>query len=263
MLNPDRMPTKRDILLLRFTPQSFLVIACDSSGGVGPKSQDSIKVPAATVGKYAARTVLLELICAGANILALTAMVASEYDPTGKGILGGMTKALRELGLRPPVVWSTEKNFTVNTTGVGITALGRVNSNSLRIGRSKPNDSVILFGQPSVGEAVIEAEERGAIPSLKDVMFVLNSGLVHEILPVGSTGVIHETSVLAEDSGLIFESSVDVKELRVSGGPSTALLLTISPNNVSALKKRLHRPFRVIGTLMRRTRRGSSTSFES
>jgi hypothetical protein len=245
----SKLSSKRDLLLLRLSAQRILVVACDSSGGIGPKSGDSLKVPAKTVGKYLARTVLLELLCAGAEPLAFTCALSLEYEPTGKEILAGVIEELKQLTFEPPIAWSTEKNFKVNTTGVGATAVGITSESSLRIRSSKPDDSVILLGRASVGADVIEAEDEGSIPTLKEVRSIMNSNIVHEVLPIGSTGILHETQVLSEDSGLVFDGFVSSKELQVSGGPSTALLLTLPEQRIDDLKERLHRPFRIIGIL--------------
>lgn len=206
-----------------------------------------------TVGQYAARTVLLELICAGARIAALTVALAVEYDSLGKEILAASRMALAQIGSRAPVIWSSEKNFEVDTTGVGVTAVGVADASSIRIGRSRRGDAVALFGQPSVGKGVLEAERKNLLPTLEDAIFLTNSELVHEVLPVGSTGVLHEASVMAHDSGLRFVSSIDSKELRVSAGPSTALAFSFAPSEANKLKERLDKPLVVVGSLERRT----------
>jgi len=250
-LNLRRIASQRDVLLLRIGRNRMLAVACDSSGGVGPKKGDSVTVPGQAVGEYAARTVLLELICTGARIMALTVTLSVEYDPIGKQILAGIRKALAQIKSRPPLIFSTEKNFPVGTTGVGVSAIGLLSRGSLKIGRSRAGDLVLLFGQPSVGNKVLRAQRKNMIPTLKNVVSLLHSGLAHDVIPVGSTGVLHEARVIASDSGLRFVPSVDSKELQVSAGPSTALLLSAARSDVDKLKELLDKPLVVIGSLER------------
>jgi len=105
MQSPHRgMPkrTKRDVLLLDMAP-AVVVVACDSSGGVGGKRGDELRVPGALVGRYAARTVAMELLCAGARVVAVTASLSVEYEPSGRQILSGIRRELRKLGPVPPM----------------------------------------------------------------------------------------------------------------------------------------------------------------
>lgn len=241
------------MLLLRITRNQVLAVACDSSGGVGPKEHDSVKVPGSVVGKYSARTVILELTCIRASVSALTVSMAVEYNPTGMRILAGCRASLAELKSRAQVIWSSEKNFGVSSTGVGVSAVGLVRSSSLRIGCSRHGDSVALVGRPSVGEAVLEAERRRAIPSIMQAASLMRLPSVHEVIPIGSTGVLHECSVLASDSGLRFVPLGDESELEVSAGPSTALLVSLPTNAVERIA-RLGLPMVVIGSLKRALR---------
>ena len=255
-LTRKALRTRRDVLLLGLASGQVLVVSCDSSGGVGPKDHDTIRVDARKVGRYAARNALLELCCAGASAIALTLTLSTELKPTGTEIRSGLIKALREFGLPNtiPLTMSSEKNFAVDVTGIGVTALGFTTMKNLRIGLSEPGDAVLLLGKPAVGEKVLEAERLGWIPTVREIKLLLKSKNVHEILPVGSTGVLHEISVLTGDSGLRFEplssSSYGRGEnWKVSAGPSTAFLLTVDHSNKDRLVKRLKAPVREIGRL--------------
>jgi hypothetical protein len=235
--------------MLGISREKVLVVACDSAGGVGPKKHDLVKVPGSLVGKYATRTVMLEVICAGATISALTVSMGVEYDPTGKQILAGCRACLAEIGSSANIVWSSEKNFKVSATGVGVSAVGFARRHSVKIGRSRHGDLVAMVGRPSVGRAVLEAEGMRLIPSIRTAVGLMKSSFVHEVIPVGSTGLLHEAEVLARDSGLRFESAVPEAELRVSAGPSTALLVSIPPRALARLVRRLPLPLNVIGSL--------------
>ncbi len=67
----------------------------------------------------------------------------------------------------------------------------------------------------AVGSAVLESQERGLIPSIQTTSMLLKSEATHEIIPVVSRGPRHEANVLASDSHLHFETTVDSAGLRV------------------------------------------------
>jgi hypothetical protein len=73
----------RDHTLIELEKGSTLVIACDSCGGIGLKEGDVLKVPPEVTGRYAARVVLLEVLCAGAEVVCLANAVCNEMKPTG------------------------------------------------------------------------------------------------------------------------------------------------------------------------------------
>ncbi|UTW69818.1 hypothetical protein KHA80_02285 [Anaerobacillus sp. HL2] len=60
-----------------------LVIACDSSGAIGPKELDVVKVDANIVGRFISRVVLMEIISVGAKPITLIDTLSVEMNPTG------------------------------------------------------------------------------------------------------------------------------------------------------------------------------------
>ncbi|MEM3073051.1 MAG: hypothetical protein QW172_06320, partial [Candidatus Bathyarchaeia archaeon] len=72
----------------------------------------------------------------------------------------------------------------------------------------------------------------------------------HEVIPVGSKGIIHEAETLAQDSclDLKLETEPDV-DLNKSAGPSTVLLATAHPSALRRLRKKFRKPMSIVGRL--------------
>lgn len=124
----------RDLSLIRLDETRTMVVACDSCGGVGSKKWDAYKVPPVYVGGFSARVVLLELICAGAKVVALTDNICNEMDNTGKEIIAGIKKELKAAGIEDVILTgSTEENFATVSTAVGMTAVGLADQKDLKV----------------------------------------------------------------------------------------------------------------------------------
>lgn len=230
----------------------MLVIACDSLGGIGPKPLDCVHVDGYTVGKFTARVALMETLSVGATPLCVVDNLCVEYEPTGREILRGVCDEAILAGLDPEsaVTGSTEKNISVEQTGIGVTVVGTCKKAALRIGVSQPNDIVISIGDPSVGEEVMLAESEGRICGVADVLKLLSIVGVHEVLPVGSEGLGHELDVLSASSGLRFMPDLLTVDLAKSSGPATVLLASLSVSKVDAVKQLFgSKPVRKLGTL--------------
>jgi len=244
--------TSRDLLLFQLQSDQLLVIACDSSGGIGPKPLDKLKVSGYILGKFTARTALMELLAAGATPICIVDALGVEAKPTGVEILEGIREEARLAGLDPEcaLMGSTEKNMVVEQTGIGLTAIGNCQRSKLRIGTSQPGDVVAAVGLPCVGEEVLPAEQEGKIAETPDLLALLSLGFIHEVIPVGSTGVLHEIQTLSQGANLnytlIDQAAVDVKK---SAGPSTVLLTTLRREDLPALRRAITKPLNVIAEL--------------
>lgn len=252
--NPQlfQLKTNRDILLFEFPNNQILVVACDSSGGIGPKSLDKLKVSGYILGKFTARAALMEVISAGATPLCIVDALGVEPCPLGAEILAGIREEAALAGLDPDqaVTGSTEKNIIVEQTGIGVTVIGTCQKEQLKIGTSQPDDIVAAIGLPSVGAQVLPAESEGKIAETTDLITLQNLAFIHEIIPVGSTGVLHELQTIAQGAKLSYilteQTGVDIHK---SAGPSTVLLVTLPKDKLAALQKNTTKPVNVIATL--------------
>lgn len=252
--NPQLKPlkTSRDILLFEFPNHQLLVVACDSSGGIGPKQLDKLKVSGYILGKFTARSALMEVLSVGATPICIVDALGVEPAPLGAEILAGIREEATLAGLDPDlaVTGSTEKNIIVEQTGIGVTVIGTCQKEQLNIGTSQPDDLVVAIGLPSVGDQVLTAEREGEIAETTDLLSLLNLGFIHEVIPVGSTGVLHELQTLSRSAELNYQLTKQTPvDIYKSAGPSTVLLVTIPKDKLASLQKSTTKPVTPIATL--------------
>jgi hypothetical protein len=229
-----------------------MVIGCDSSGAIGPKPLDRLKVDCYIVGKFAARVALMEVISTGAQPLCVVDNLSVELKPTGLEILRGVREEAVQAGLDPKlaVTGSAEKNFPSDQTGVGVTVIGICPKDKLKLGTLMGGDSLVVVGSPAVGAEVLPGEEQGTNATISDLQKLLKLDYVHEVIPVGSEGIQREIKVLTETSDLKFkaESSCKVR-LDKSAGPATALLASLPKERVACLEDLFDKPVNTVGVL--------------
>lgn len=226
----------RDVEVVSLDQNRQLVVACDSCGGAGSKEFDVVRISPYIVGRFTARVALLEVMTAAANPQLLTVTVASEPDPTATGILAGVHDELKALDLPElPIAISTEKNIPTTQTGLGITVIGVCEKERLRIATSKPDDDLYCLGIPKVGSEVTTPDD-SEIVQWKNIHDLINSDGIHDIIPVGSRGILGEAKLLASQLSTVFISTLFNTEAHVnldlnkSAGPSTCLIFSCSPN---------------------------------
>lgn len=248
---PAQIHTLRDLRLFRLDKKRILVVSCDSAGGIGPKPKDGIKVSGYVVGKFTARVALMEALSVGALPFCIAVTLSVEPKPTGAQVLRGIQSEQRHSSPRSPVVLqSTEKNFRVDETGVGVTVLSIASAQLLKIKKSMPGDAVIAIGIPQIGEDVLLAEREKRISDTRDVRRLLEIPFVHEVIPVGSQGILKEAQLLAKDSGLRLRLRSElVLNVRKSAGPATVTLCTLPISKIELLKNRFSKPVSIVGLL--------------
>ncbi|HBF39370.1 MAG TPA: alpha-ribazole kinase [Firmicutes bacterium] len=205
---------------------NYLVAACDSCSAVGSKEFDIVKVPADVAGRFTTRVALLEVITVGAVPQLITAAIGNEPEPTGAQILQGVYDELAAFSLKNiPVAISTEKNFPTRQTSLGVTVVGCC-QNSLRVATSLPGDLLYCMGLPKVGNE-IEGPGDPEIVNNSQLQKLLQTAAIHDIIPVGSKGILGEAGLLSanilRDFILESEASIDIEK---SAGPSTCLIFT-------------------------------------
>jgi hypothetical protein len=249
---PFPVKTNRDVLLFEFSTGEILVVGCDSAGGIGPKPLDKIKVTGYILGKFIARAALMEVLSVGANPICVVDALGVEPKPTGAEILKGIRDEAEKAGLdrKLAVTGSTEKNIVVEQTGIGVTVIGICKKGQLRIGTSLPTDIVVALGIPCVGDEVVPAEKDGKIAETTDILKLRNLKFIHEIIPVGSTGIAHEVNTLAEGVKLKFKMA-DQQKVNVtkSAGPVTVILATLPENKLAELERATNKPINVVAYL--------------
>jgi selenophosphate synthetase-related protein len=253
--NPPPFPVKtpRDVLLFEFPSGQVLVVSCDSSGGIGPKPLDKLKVNGCILGKFTARAALMEVLAAGADPVCVVDALGVEPSPLGAEILAGIRGEAEQAGLDPElaVTGSTEKNIAVEQTGIGVTVIGTCQKTQLKIGTSQAGDVVAVIGVPSVADEVLPAEKAGKIAETKDILKLRNLSFIHEIIPGGSTGILHELQTLAQGGNLRFEIAPQTEvDLKKSAGPATAVLAVLRREDLEKLKGAVEKPVNVVAVFL-------------
>lgn len=242
----------RDLSMLELNEELWMVVACDSDGGIGPKKLDSVFSPAYDVGRLGTRVPLMEVLASGAFPVSVVDALAVEMEPTGKEIIHGGKDEVAESGLDADlaVTGSTEDNVATVSTGIGVVVIGLVNKSEFKPGTSLDGDAVVSVGIPKSAPEFKVTYNDPDIATPAIVRKLVSLPYVHDILPVGSKGIRYELNEMARTAGL---ATRYVDPLRVdvdrSGGPSTCCLVSLPADKVTALKKEITQPVSIIGEL--------------
>lgn len=221
----------RDLLMI-----DDLVIATDSIGGIGPKPADTVAADAATVAHFALRVPLLEVLCAGAQPIAVIDDLCVELEPTGAAMIAEIRRLAAAAGVMPAAVTgSTEDNVPTVATGIGVTVLGRLAPGRVPGRGSRPGDLVVCAGLPiSAPRDEIRIGHPDQVP-VDAVAAALASGVVHDALPVGSKGLAWEVPQLAASEGLAVHWRNSGIARDDSGGPSSCVLFSCAPADLDSM----------------------------
>jgi len=234
-----------------------LVVACDSVGGIGPKPGDFVTETGYTVGYFALRVPLLELLAAGATPRLIVNNLCFENGEVAKEMIRAMVEVAAEVGLAASAVTgSTEENVPTSMTAIGVSVIGSSAPGELRTGASRTGDLLACVGLPRSAPAHRLATAGREMPSIAEVVAVLKLPGVHEVLPIGSSGLLHEIAALAATAALRYQirerhtlqdSGIDV---HASGGPASCVLVSLAPPALDSLRAlRADLPVAVVGEL--------------
>ena len=255
MKNPksNSVETWRDMLLLGVGRNRVLVVTCDAAGGIGSKPYDKVTANPRLVGKMTARVALMELLSTGTDPVALVATLPVEPKPTANLMIEGVREELRSAQLgNIPILCSSEKNVRVSQTCIGVTTFGFASRARLKVGRAKPNDEIIVVGEPFVGKEVIRAERKRQVADTLDVLKLRKQPFVHELIPVGSRGTLYEVRGITKHSGLVFKPSHPrTFNLKKSAGPATVLVCVVPAGHCEETRRALgSKRITIIGKLV-------------
>jgi selenophosphate synthetase-related protein len=242
-----------DVSILRVPTGHAIVAGSTSSGAVGPKIMDKVKVEGRVLGRFLARVALMDVTATGAFPLLLSATLGVEKEPTGNDILDGIRREARSIGLEPNqvIMENTEDNFETVQTGAGLTVVGFANEEELRLGKTSPGDLIVAIGKPMVGDEVILAEAKGEIADLKNVAQLSQKKYVHDIVAVGTFGIADEARMMAYAVGRQLKlAEVQGLDLNKSAGPATVVLATVDKERLEDLTSLIRKPINVIGEIL-------------
>ncbi len=240
----------RDVIILSISSNLYMVIGLTSAGGIGPKPKDNVKVDGKVLGRHMTRVALMDVLSVGASPIFITANLGVKREGIGSAIIEGIREEVIRIGMNPneAIAENTEENFETEQTSVGITALGLVKQEDLRIGLTMPGDFIVAIGKPLIGEEVILGEVRGIIPNCNDMIKLNRMDFVHDILPVGSFGINHEILALSHaiGRGITLNRSVNLN-LEKSAGPATVILVSLDKSGLKKLSSLITKPLEVLG----------------
>jgi len=245
--------TFRDVLVFALDRHRVMVVGCDSSGGIGPKPMDVVKVDGHILGKFTARVALMEVLSTGAKPICLVNTLCVEPKPTGLKILQGIREEAERAGLKSRLVitGASEKNVPVRQTGLGVTIIGVAKRSELRVGLSRKKNVVVSVGIPLVGSEVLSGERKGLVAETKDLLKLLDLDFINEVIPVGSRGILHEAQTIAKESHLKLQLAQRLKvNVKKSGGPATVILATLPEPQLPNVYDKISKPINMIGKLL-------------
>ncbi len=157
----------RDLTFVEINDEQLLVISCDSSGAIGSKENDIVKVSPDILGYFTTNVALCEILSVGGDPFVIVNTLSVEMNDTGSKIIEGIKRAIEPIPNKDIIITgSTEENFPVIQTGMGITVIGIINTKDWVMPMTKKGAIALVVGVPKVGEEVI-ADNGKEIFSLK------------------------------------------------------------------------------------------------
>lgn len=229
------------------------VVACDANAGIGSRAADYLQRLPEEAGYSAAKVALMEVCAAGAKPLLVLNALCLSYDEYGSRIVDGIRNALAETGSDIALSGSDETNMQTVQTGVGVTVIGFARIEDILLGAAHPDDVVLCAGVPRSGLPDAPYDEgQPDVAAPRDVLDVLACGAAHEVLPVGSKGVLAELRQLAATAGLGYElEPAPGVPIEVSAGASTCFLVACDRADVEAVAHATRLPVHPVATLRR------------
>lgn len=239
----------RDLTLVDINEDQMLVISCDSSGAIGNKEKDIVKVSPEVTGYYATQVSLMEILSFGAEPITIVNTLSVEMDDTGKKIINGIKKALEPLDfdMSSVITGSTEENFPVIQTGMGITIIGIVDKKNWERPYTQAGLLSAVVGIPKIGDEIID-DKNSTIMNISRLLELKEKEYIKEILPVGSKGILYELEEMAKTNNIDFrlEKNINI-DLKKSAGPSTCVLVSIEEDKYEEFKNNFSIPVNKIG----------------
>lgn len=242
----------RDLTLIDINKDQTLVVSCDSSGGIGNKKNDIVETTPEVVGQFATQVGLMEILAFGAHPITIVNTLSVEMEDTGRRILEGIKKTLEPLDfdLDNVITGSTEENFPVTVTGIGITIIGITNKDNWTKPITEAGLIAVVVGIPVIGNDVLENTD--SIMNISRLLELIEKKYIKEILPVGSKGILYELKQMAQTNNINFElEDNQLIDLKKSAGPSTCVIVSMEEKEYEKFKNEFSIPVNRIGRFIR------------
>jgi hypothetical protein len=212
----------RDVSIIPFSSNEEIIVGTDNSGGIGTKEEDIVKVDDRITAYYSTRVAVMEVLAVKAKPFSVIIHNFSG-DNVWDAYKKGAETALKEAELEEVLITgSTESNFPLKQSALGITVLGKRSV----VNNEKANEceySYAVIGTPLTGDQVLENMEVVAPLSLFTKLCRHSSIL--DLIPVGSKGILEELKILTGNASLTEKNVECPIDILVSGGPSTCFLV--------------------------------------
>lgn len=213
---------KRDLSIIPLNEMQSLVVAADNSGAIGMKELDMVKTSYDIVAYYSFRVAFMECLAGGGTPISV---VLHNFcsDESWDAIMTGVQKGLKEAGYpNIPVTGSTESNFSLLQSALGMVVVGLIDSKNIKTSFSFDKKKFAVIGSPLVGEEVLtENQQVIPLPLFQELCSL--EGAV--ILPVGSKGILHELRTMLGIAGITEDKVICELDVQKSSGPSTCTLI--------------------------------------
>ncbi|MCA1058612.1 ATP-binding protein [Rossellomorea aquimaris] len=226
------MIDNRDVLSVTINEEDELIIASDCSGGIGTKTDDVVRVDPEVVGYFSFRVAAMECLAVGACLRTVQLMNFTS-DAVWEKYTQGVRKGLSELDLEDvPITGSSESNFSLNQSALGVTCIGIRKKESRQVSRGRL--SYALIGTPLVGDEVLR--QKSSVAPLALFKKCIEHPSIFDLLPVGSKGVRHELSVIT-GKPLTEKDVSSLHDLEKSSGPATSFIIAFQSEEEPAVRK--------------------------
>jgi hypothetical protein len=222
----------RNVLTLPFQGKDTLIIAADNSGAIGMKRNDLVVVPYETTAYYSFRVAVMECMAAGGEPISvvLTNFCGDEaWDP----LTSGIQKGLNELHLKVPITGSTESNFDMQQSAIGIIVLGKKT-----IEKTEPlfneQSKLAIIGLPLVGnEVIVQADQIVPLPIFQKISRL--EGIT--VWPAGSKGIFSELNKMFKHKEFLKDQVITDVDIEKSSGPATCFIVLFQESLETEVKK--------------------------
>ncbi|WP_233569740.1 ATP-binding protein [Falsibacillus albus] len=207
-----------------------LVIACDNSGAVGIKSDDIVYAPNTITAYYSFRVAVMECMADG-GVPEAVIMQNFSGEEAWSEYCDGILMGTRELGINPlQITGSSESNFPLKQSGLGLTVLGRrndIHNNNLA------TNHFAVIGMPLVGSEVL-TKPIDILPLSLFKRLIVDR---FDVYPVGSKGILHKLKQLTHNSTLSAEKVKCSLDVNKSAGPATCAVVAFDKCSGEKLKE--------------------------
>jgi hypothetical protein len=224
----------RDILTIPLNEAESIVVSTDNSGAIGMKPDDIVKVPYDIVAYFSFRVAVMESMAVRAKPFSVVIHNFCD-DESWELLMKGVQKGISELGLSSlPIIGSTESNFPLRQSAIGMTVLGKVKNEELKEPLISSATRFAVIGRPLVGIEVMEQKHLVAPLSLFKWMCEYQ-GVTH-VMPIGSKGILYKLKKLNPKlEGGQLNHQIDLAK---SAGPSTCFLIAYDEKSEEEIIKK-------------------------